>query len=316
MIIVRSPLRITLGGGGTDLPAFYKKHGGMCLAAAINKYVYITLHETFVDDLIVKYAHSERVSDATQVRHPIVREALLEAGIDGHGLEIVSVADIPSGTGLGSSSAFTCALVAALHLWRGHGLTPFTTASIAQHIELERLGEPIGKQDQYISAFGGGNSLTFTCDGHVLLNPLPLGTDELATLERNLLLFFTGFTRSASKVLSTRPPSDADLLWVKDLGCQALEVLASGYLREFGTMLSDQWEAKKRWMPPGDDIQEWYDLGMRNGALGGKLVGAGGGGFLMFYTEQHDDLRQAMRGAGLREVPFSFDTQGTSVVCQ
>ncbi len=315
MIIVRSPLRITLGGGGTDIPAFYEKHGGLCLAAAINKYVYITLHETLVDDLIVKYSHSERVADATQVQHPIVREALLEAGIDGHGLEIVSVADIPAGTGLGSSSAFTCALVRALHLYKGHELQSQTTAHIAQHIEIERLREPIGKQDQYISAIGDAQSITWG-KTYTSVDRLPLDTEQRATLERNLLLFFTGYTRSASEVLSTQPPSELDLLWVKHLGCSALESLTAGNLREFGAGLNDQWHAKKQWAPPSAEIEAWYYRGMMNGAVGGKLVGAGGGGFLMFYTEQHDDLRQAMRGAGLREVPFSFDTQGTTVVCQ
>lgn len=315
MIIVRSPLRITLGGGGTDIPAFYEKHGGICLAAAIDKYVYITLHETLVDDLIVKYSQIERVSDASQVQHPIVREALLESGIDGHGLEIVSIADIHAGTGLGSSSAFTCALVKALHLWKGHELQPQTTAHIAQHIEIERLGEPIGKQDQYISAIGGAQSIMWG-PTYVAVDRLPLDQDQLATLERNLLLFYTGITRSASEVLRTQTPTELDLLWVKHLGCSALESLTAGNLSEFGLGLSDQWEAKKQWAPPCPEIQEWYDLGMRNGALGGKLVGAGGGGFLMFYTEKHAELRESMRGAGLREVPFRFDTQGTTVVCQ
>ncbi len=314
MIIVRSPLRITLGGGGTDLPSFYKKHGGICLTAAINQYVYITLHEWLGDDLIVKWAEQERVEDASHVKHPIVREALAEAEITGHGLEIVSVADIPAGTGLGSSSAFTCALVKALHLYNGEDLGPLGIAQSAQEIELDRLKEPIGKQDQYISAIGGARTITFGSDGLVVVGDLPISKSDLAVLEQNLLLFFTGYTRSASQVLSEQPPSENALLKVKRLGELTLEMLQAGSMRDFAAMLTQQWCLKRSWSAPIKDIDAWFELGLRNGALGGKLVGAGGGGFLMFYTEQHTKLRSAMQNVGLREVPFKFDTEGTTVV--
>lgn len=313
VIIVRSPLRITLGGGGTDLPGYYQTHGGLCIAAAIDKYVYITLHDTLVDELIVKYSEIERVEHALELKHPIVREALGLLGRDGRSLEIVSHADIPAGTGLGSSGAFTCALLRALHVHGRNVVTANELADQACTVEIERCHEPIGKQDQYIASFGGIQAMTFSPDG-VNVQPVAMSTGVRNALEDNLLLFFTGYIRSASKVLASSTPSDADLHAVKDLAIMAKGALRLGHTHSFAKLLSCQWEAKRTRLEPNSQIDQWYTLGMANGALGGKLVGAGGGGFLLFYAEDKVSLRNAMEDAGLREVRFRFDYEGTRVV--
>lgn len=314
MIIVRSPLRVTLGGGGTDLPSYYEQHGGFALAAAIDKYVYITLHKTFVEDLIVKYSLLERVRCAAQLEHPLVREAMASLHLDGRGLEIASHADIPAGTGLGSSSAFTVALLAALHLYGGCPVQQHTLADQACHIEIDRCHEPIGRQDQYMAALGGMQALTFGQDG-VHARPIPISDETRFTLEENLLLFFTGYSRSASQVLKTRPSTDS-LDELKSLAMGSMNALMDEDLTAFARYLSAQWLHKRMSVPgsSNDDLDGWYHLGMRHGAMGGKLVGAGGGGFLMFYAEDKAALRRAMRGAGLPEVRFRFDMEGTKVV--
>jgi D-glycero-alpha-D-manno-heptose-7-phosphate kinase len=312
VIITRAPLRITLGGGGTDIPAYYSKHGGRCLAAAIDKYVYITIHETFVDDLIVKYSKLERVPDAEHVEHPIVREALLMLGIRGRGLEICSHADIPAGTGLGSSSAFTVALLSALHAYRHQVRSPQEIAEEACRIEIDALEQPIGKQDQYIAAYGGLTIMSFDKDGQVFATGLNLRTDTFADLEDNLLLFFTGYTRRAAEILGTTSmPDDVSASWVAGNAADALE---SGDIQGFAKMLNEQWLAKNKRTEATKDIQQWHTLAMYSGALGGKLVGAGGGGFLLFYAEDRASLRRAMCQAGLREVRFRIDFDGARVV--
>lgn len=326
MIITRSPLRITLGGGGTDLPSYYQEHGGLLVAAAIDRYVYITLHETFVQELIVKYSRLERVKAVEEVEHPIVREALLMAGISEPFLEITSMADIPAGTGLGSSGSFTTALLAALHTHQKRHTTPAMIAAQACEIEIERLREPVGKQDQYIAAFGGVTSLEFCPNGEVRAHPVALSEETLFNLQDNLLLFFTGFTRSASEVLKEQdtktrqadPAMVENLHFVKELGRQSRAALEAGNLREFARLLDVHWRRKKeraKTMSNGP-IDQCYDFAMQNGALGGKLIGAGGGGFLMFYTEEKTRLRQALRSQGLKEVRFNFDFEGTKVLVQ
>lgn len=315
MNIVRAPLRITLGGGGTDVPAWYEEHGGLCLAAAIDKYVYITLHETFVSDLIVKYSEMERVPDASQIKHPIIREALAMLGIDGHGLEIASHADIPAGTGLGSSGSFTVALLGALRLYAGRPPMQWRVAEEACTVEIERCHEPIGKQDQYMAAFGGVSELTFSPDG-VSVRSIPMTRVTRSILQDNLLLFFTGYTRSASFVRTQAEAYPNNMAGVRELAEETRAALVAGDTHAFAQMLSRQWEAKR--VRPGasnDAIDHWYKFGMENGALGGKLVGAGGGGFLLFYAEDHERLRHAMGHAGLRELPFGFDREGMTVVC-
>jgi len=326
MIITRSPLRLSLGGGGTDLPSYYRRFGGFLVAAAIDKYVYITLHQTFERELIVKYSQLERVSSVDQVQHPIVREALRLVEIDHPNLEITSMADIPAGTGLGSSGSFTAALLKALHAYRKNLVHPAELAEQACAIELVKLGEPIGKQDQYISAYGGITCFRFEPDEKVEAWPLRISAETLLNLEDNLLLMFTGFSRSASAILreqDTRSKSDdaamlQNLHFVKDLGLRSQAALEAGRLEEFADLMNVHWEHKKKrsGSMSNSHIDEWYALALQHGALGGKLIGAGGGGFLLFYCEDKKRCRHALSMAGLREVRFRFDFEGTRILTQ
>jgi D-glycero-alpha-D-manno-heptose-7-phosphate kinase len=324
MIIARSPLRISLGGGGTDLPSYYEQHTGFLLAAAIDKYVYITLHETFVSDLIVKYAKLERVPEARQLEHPIIREAFALLGLDGHSLEVTSMADIPAGTGLGSSGSFTTALLKVLHAHQKNLVHPAQLAEQACDIEINRLKEPIGKQDQYIAAYGGITCFKYLPGGKVEAWPLKITEETLYNLEDNLLLFFTGYSRAASSILKEQdqkskaadPAMTENLHFVKELGVQSQRALETGDLPEFARLMDVHWQRKKQRSGSMSNprINEWYDLAMAQGALGGKLIGAGGGGFLMFYADDKTLLRHAMRQAGLKEVRFKFDFEGTKLL--
>ena len=326
MIITRSPLRISLGGGGTDLPSYYREHGGFLVAGALDKYVYLTLHRTFVPDLIVKYSKLERVATAAQLEHPIIREAFGLLGMDGRSLELTSMADIPGGTGLGSSGSFTTALLKVLHTANKHLISPAELAEQACHIEIDRLGEPVGKQDQYIAAVGGITAFTFHKDGRVEYRPCKVSEETLFNLEDNLLLFFTGYSRSASAILKDQndkskqnnPAMLDNLHFTKDLGHQSLAALEGSNLEEFARLMDVHWQRKKARSSgmSNDRINEWYDHAMAHGALGGKLIGAGGGGFLMFYAADKTRLRHAMREKGLQEVRFRFDFEGTKVVTQ
>src|SRR6201987_2027226 len=324
MIITRSPLRISLGGGGTDLPSYYRQHTGFLIAAAIDKYVCITIHQTFVPELIVKYSRLERVNSAEEVQHPIIREAFRLVGIEGGGLEITSMADIPAGTGLGSSGSFTTALLKALHTYRKNLVHAHDLASQACEIEITRLKEPVGKQDQYISAYGGVTCFRFRPDDSVEVWPLRLSPETLHSLEDNLILFFTGVTRSASNVLKDQHErsnhNDQEMLdnlaFIKDLAFKSQRALENGSLHEFAELMNVHWTQKRKRSCGISNckIDEWYNLARKNGALGGKLIGAGGGGFLMFYTEDKTRLRHAMRAAGLRELRMQFDFGGTGLV--
>jgi D-glycero-alpha-D-manno-heptose-7-phosphate kinase len=324
MIIARSPLRITLGGGGTDLPSYYEKFGGFLIAAAIDKYVYITIHDTFVVDLLVKYSELERVAHASQLKHPILREAFGLLGMDGHFLELTSMADIPAGTGLGSSGSFTTALLKALHAQKRSLVHPAELAEQACEVELDRLKEPIGKQDQYIAAYGGITCFKFLENGKVEAWPLKLSRETRDNLEDNLLLFFTGYSRSASAILKEQDQKSKsddkamieNLHFVKDLGLKSQAALESDDLPEFARLMDVHWQRKKQRVGgmSNPKINEWYDLAMASGAIGGKLIGAGGGGFLMFYSEDKVKLRHAMTKAGLQEVRFRFDFEGTKLV--
>ena len=326
MIIARSPLRISLGGGGTDLPSYYREHGGFLIAAAIDKYVYITVHQTFVPELIVKYSKLERVGTGAEVEHPIIREALRLLAIDGKYLELTSMADIPAGTGLGSSGAFTTALLKALHTYKKGLMHPRELAEQACHIEIDLLKEPIGKQDQYIAAFGGVTSFEFLPNGRVEARPLRLDGDTLSNLEDNLLLYFTGYSRSASAILKEQDEASRrrdsamseNLHEVKALGYESQQALEAGDLARFAELLTAQWERKKQrsGAMSNDRIDAWHRLALENGARGGKLIGAGGGGFLLFYADDKARLRRAMADTGLREVRFRFDFEGTKVVIQ
>jgi len=326
MIIVRSPLRISLGGGGTDLPSYYRDHSGFLIAAAIDKYVYITLHQTFVDELIIKYAKLERVNDIKDIEHPIIREAMQHLKVAAPHLEITSMADIPSGTGLGSSGSFTTGLLKALHTLKKNLIHPKELAEEACHIELNLLQEPIGKQDQYIAAYGGITCFRFLPNEEVEAWPLKIDQETLYNLEDNLLLFFTGYSRSASNILKEQDikskEKDRDMIgnlhFIKELGLKSKDALETGNLHEFADLMNVHWEHKKRRSGnmSNNHIDDWYDLARKNGALGGKMIGAGGGGFLMFYADDKVKLRHTMREAGLQEVRFRFDFAGTQVIAQ
>jgi D-glycero-alpha-D-manno-heptose-7-phosphate kinase len=324
MIIARSPLRITLGGGGTDLPSYYRDHEGFLVAAAIDKYVYVTVMRPFTEGIYLKYSALERVAQVDEVRHPVIREALALQQLKTPQIEITTLADIPAGTGLGSSGSFTTALLKALHAHRRKLIHPQELAELACHVEIERLGEPVGKQDQYIAAYGGLTCFTFHKDERVTAEPLHVSMETMFDLEDNLLLFFTGFSRSASEILRDQhlrsQAHDDEVLrnlhYVKELGLRSRAALESGNVIRFGELMHEHWEHKKRRSRrmSNDQIDSWYELARKNGALGGKLVGAGGGGFLMFYATDRNRLRSAMAQAGLEEVRFRFDFEGTKVV--
>ena len=326
MIIVRSPLRISLGGGGTDLPSYYEDHSGFLIAAAIDKYVYITLHETFVDELIIKYSKLERVTAVDDVEHPIIREVMKHLGVAAPFLEITSMADIPAGTGLGSSGSFTTALLKALHTLQKNLIHPRELAEQACHIEMNLLREPVGKQDQYIAAYGGVTCFRYLPNNAVEAWPLKLEQETLFNLEDNLLLFFTGYSRSASAILQDQDvkskQKDHDMInnlhFIKELGFKSKEALEKGDLDGFADLMNVHWEHKKQRSGnmSNSKIDEWYALACNNGARGGKMIGAGGGGFLMFYAQDKVKLRHTMRQAGLPEVRFRFDFSGTQVVAQ
>jgi D-glycero-alpha-D-manno-heptose-7-phosphate kinase len=324
MIITRSPLRISLGGGGTDLPSYYSKHGGFLIAAAIDKYVYVTVNRPFNEGIYLKYASIEQVVNVEEVRHPIIREALDELKLRTPQIEITTLADIPSGTGLGSSGSFTTGLLKALLTHYRKNIQPMELAELASRIELEKLHEPIGKQDQYISAIGGITSFTFDRDGTVRSEPLQISTDTLHDLEDNLLLFFTGISRSAGSILSDQDKKSKsndlkmfeNLHYIKDLGLRSRDALLAGDTSLFGGLMHEHWQHKRKRSQgiSNDFINNAYDNAMANGAIGGKLVGAGGGGFLMFYAKEKSKLRKAMRELNLEEVRFKFDFEGTKVI--
>lgn len=323
MLITRTPVRISLGGGGTDLPSFYRRFGGTVISAAINKYVYISINRTFTDDYFLKYSELERVRDVSEIRHPIIREALTLHPI-GPSLEIVSVADIPSGTGLGSSGTFTVGLLRALYAFKRQHVVTGALAEEACHIEIDRLCRSVGKQDQYIAAFGGLNCFEFSPDGQVTVSALRISNQTLHDLEERLLLFFTGYSRNAESVLEDQKArSDTgdqnmleNLQTVASIGKQVRENLEAGDLRGFAALMHEHWE-NKRSRTKGISttaIDRWYQVGRANGALGGKLVGAGGGGFLMFFAEDPACLRLAMKREGLQELRFAFDHDGSTVL--
>jgi D-glycero-alpha-D-manno-heptose-7-phosphate kinase len=324
MIIARSPLRITLGGGGTDLPSYYRDHEGFLVSAAIDKYVYVTVMRPFTEGIYLKYSQLEHVAQIVEVKHPIIREALQMLGFKTPQVEITTLADIPAGTGLGSSGSFTTALLKALYTHRKRHLHQEELAELACHIEIDRLGEPIGKQDQYIAAVGGVTCFTFHKDDKVTATPLGISMNTMFDLEDNLLLFFTGFSRSASGILKDQKlrsqQNDVEMLnnlhYVKELGYRSKDALVAGNTVQFGELMHEHWEHKKRRSGgmSNPKIDEWYEMGMKNGAVGGKLVGAGGGGFLMFMAHDRNKLRHAMAGAGLEEVRFKFDFEGAKVV--
>lgn len=323
MIISRTPLRISLGGGGTDLPSYYENNnGGFLVAAAITKYVYVSVHQNFVDKFWLKYSKFEDVSQIDDIQHPLIREALKFAKVSEY-LEISSQADIPAGTGLGSSGTFAVGLLKALHASKHEFASNTQIADAACHLEIDILGEPVGKQDQYIAALGGLTSLEFLPDGSVKPQSLRMDKSHRHDLEESLMLFFTGIKRSASQELSALDKGASlrdsgmqqNLNDVKALGYESAATLETGNLARFGELMTRQWELKFSRSPSKvhSEIDSWIQAGIKSGAAGGKLVGAGGGGFLLFLTENKSKLRSVMQEIGLREVPFGFDYKGSVI---
>lgn len=325
MIITRTPLRISIGGGGTDLPSYYRKFGGFVISAAIDKYVYIALNKTFTPGFLLKYSEIERCAAVDDIRHPILREVLRAHRVDG-ALELVSIADIPAGTGLGSSGSFTVGTLRAILALRREHTTAQELAEEACRIEIGVLGNSVGKQDQYIAAFGGLTVFNFHSDDSVTVEPLRIASEVLHQLEERLLLYFTGFSRSASSILSDQdqktrtdnPEMIANLDSVKEMGREIQRRLEQGDLDGFGHVMNYHWQVKRARSTgmSNPQIDEWYDLALRSGAVGGKLVGAGAGGFLLLLAHDIPRLRQTMTDAGLEEVRFNFDLDGSVVTAR
>lgn len=320
MIITKTPFRISFAGGGSDMADFYEKYGGCVLSTSINRYCYISIHPYFDSRYtLLKYSENELVEELPQIRHRIFNCVLNERCI--HGVEIVSTADVPGGTGLGSSSTFTVGLLNALNCYQGKYMSKGAIAEKACEIEIQKLGSPIGKQDQYAAAFGGLNFIRFHPDGAVSVSPINMKGSSYRELERNLMMFYTGDTRSTNAILSEQKKNIGTQAKADNLKkmCALAEdmrtALEQNKLNSFGDLLNEGWKLK-RTLASGISnpaIDEAYEAAMKNGALGGKLLGAGGGGFLLFYCppERQEQLRVALR---LRSFPFSFEKDGTSVV--
>jgi len=326
MILARAPLRISLGGGGTDLPSYYENSGGFVLSAAMNKYIYICVNQPAADDLIrVKYSRYEQVSCPDEVQHDLVRHTLNLLKLKGS-LEITSMADVPAGTGLGSSGSYLVALLTALRAMKRETIPTHALAEQACDIEMNMAGHPVGKHDHYLAAFGGITCLEIEGDGSVRVSPVNISHSTLEELSANILLFYTGVSRSSTEILGEQKTLSEkgnstvldSLHRTKELGYRIKECLEQGNLDQFGQLLDEHWQnKKKRSVKIADErIDEWYRLGRENGALGGKIMGAGGGGFFMFYCPngRKNTLRQVMAKAGLREMHYDFDFEGAKVL--
>jgi D-glycero-alpha-D-manno-heptose-7-phosphate kinase len=323
MIITRTPLRISLGGGGTDLPSCYERIGGFVVTAAINKYVFVGIHGNFVPEYWIKYSEVERVTDVKEIKHGVVREALIMHGIE-PGVEIISLADIPAGTGLGSSGTFTVGLLRALYAHKREYVPAAALAEEACDIEINRLDRPSGKQDQYIAAHGGIICMEIATDGTVNVSPLAISKQTIHDLEEHMLLFFTGYSRDADKVLATQKTKSStgdkamldNLVQVMEMGRETKRLLEAGDTEGYGRLMHKHWQIKRKRDSnmSNPNIDRWYERGLNAGAIGGKLVGAGGGGFLLFYTKEPWKLREAMSEEGLTEVRFQFDHDGSTVI--
>jgi D-glycero-alpha-D-manno-heptose-7-phosphate kinase len=319
VVFSRAPLRISLGGGGTDLPSYYREHGGFLVSGAIDKYAYMLTHTSFQRRYRLKYAELEEVEEVSQIRHPILRETLLRHWC-GSPLEIASVADVPAGTGMGSSGAYTVCLLKGLARARRTSVTPAELAEAACEIEIDVLGEPVGKQDPYVAAHGGICAYSFNPDGSVDVESLEIDPIALRRMRDQLLLFYTGEARAAKRVLSdqdTRSKAgESEMLdnlhHTKELGLQSRELLRGGRLEEYAELMHEHWEHKRRRSPGMSDerIDGLYALARRNGVIGGKLVGAGGGGFLLLYTSRPEDTRHAMAAMNAPELAFDFEFTG------
>ncbi len=326
MILARAPFRISLGGGGTDLPSYYSEYGGFILSAAINKYLYIYVNRPAADDFIrVKYSRYEQVMSPDELQHDLVRPTLTLLGLNGS-LEIVSMADVPAGTGLGSSSTYLVALLTALYELKREKVPTQALAEQACHVEMNLAKHPVGKHDHYLATFGGITCLDISTDGRVKVSPLDISITAVEELRNNVLLFYTGITRSSGDILKKQREGTLQgdstivdsLHRTKELGYQIKETLEQGDLDRFGLLLDEHWQNKKRRSDQISDpqIDRWYELAKENGAVGGKIMGAGGGGFFMFYCPNSHKarLRRRMAEEGLREMPYDFDFEGAKVL--
>jgi len=324
MIIARSPLRITLGGGGTDLPSFYEKHSGFLIAAAIDKYVYVTLTKPFKPGIYLKYSSIEKTKNINNIKHPIIREVLRHEKLFNKPLEITTLADIPSGTGLGSSGSFTTALIKALYYQEKKIISPKILAEKACFIEMKKLNDPVGKQDQYISAYGGVTCFEFKKKDYVHSETLKMSQYNLNKLEENILLFYTGYSRKSKNILINQKNLSVknnkeminSLKKIKAIGYQVKNFLEKGDFESFGEIMNDHWHEKKKRskIMSNSKINYWYEGALKNGAIGGKLVGAGGGGFLMFYARNKEMLQNYFFKLGVEEIKFKFDFEGTKII--
>jgi D-glycero-alpha-D-manno-heptose-7-phosphate kinase len=325
MIITRTPLRISIGGGGTDLPSYYRKYGGFVISAAINKHIYVGINETFSGGYFLKYSSLEHAVTIDDIRHSLIREVLRLHEVPAP-IEVVSMADIPAGTGLGSSGAFTVGLLRAVHALKRKYVDPGVVAEEACGIEIDTLQNPVGKQDQYIAAYGGLACFEFDEDDSVRVTPLNISNSTLYDLEEHLVMFFTGYSRNAAVVLDDQKVRSEigdtamldNLHFIKQLGQCIKGALERGDTRRFGELMHEHWLHKQNRSPgtSNESINRWYEVGRANGAVGGKLVGAGGGGFLLFYADDRDALRRAMQEEGLREIRFAFDHEGSKLLAR
>ena len=325
MIITRTPFRFTLGGGGTDLPSYYSKYGGFIFAAGINKYMFISVNRPIVDKFVrVKYSKSEKVTHREELQHPIAKEAMRMTEFE-DSVEIVSIADVPAGTGLGSSSSYAVGLLSALHTMKREYIPLQELAEEACDLEINRLGEPIGKQDQYMAAFGGLTVLDIKKDGNVHVRRAKIDDSSLDDLNRNLLMFYTSTTRSADKILSEQSKGIKEekqnivesMHYIKEIGYEILEAAESGNITDIGLLFDKHWKYKKKISSKISNPQfdEIYETAKQNGILGGKISGAGGGGFFIFYIEEgHGKLREALKKYNLKEMRYRFDLEGTKVL--
>jgi D-glycero-alpha-D-manno-heptose-7-phosphate kinase len=323
LIVSKTPLRLTLGGGGTDLPAYSNQYGGFVVTSAINKYIYLVINRRFEEPVRVSYSITEIVEPIGKIKHPVIREALKLLDLKSN-LEIISIAEVPAETGLGSSSSFTVGLLHALHMYKDEFLSRQLLAEEACRLQMEILKEPCGYQDTFIATFGGFTCLDIQKDGKVNVSPLKIREETIRELENSLIFFYTGIKRSSSSVLkdqgSAVKQSGSDQLEamhaVKDIGYKVKRALEKGDIDEFGQLQNEHWQVKKRTSSAVSTglIDKWYELGIKNGALGGKLMGAGGGGFLMFYCNNgRENLRKAMAKEGLREIAFDFEPEGSKI---
>ena len=324
MIITRSPLRITLGGGGTDLPSYYKKFNGFLISAAINKYIYTSILEPYADGIYLKYSKREKVNSIDRISHPIIKEVLKKFKHNSKRIEITTLAEIPAGTGLGSSGSFTTSLLKCMYLFNKKNITKNQLAELACDIEINKLKEPVGKQDQFIASYGGLRVFKIDKKGKVSVSSLKIKKQTKEKLQNNLLLFFTGYTRSSSLILKKQDTETKNkklqilnnLKEIKNIGILSKKLIENDDLYQFGKLLDYHWNLKKEraHSMSNKKIDYIYNDALNHGALGGKLVGAGGGGFLMFYAKNPNNLRQRLRKYGINEVKFQFDEEGTKAI--